>query len=68
MKTLGQIGPRAVRMTKSNVFFKYFKYSWAQKEIPVSGFQQRHSMVAEFKRPLLREVQKSGLSQVQYTK
>jgi hypothetical protein len=30
---------------KSNVFFKYFKHSWAQKETPVSGFQQRHSMV-----------------------
>jgi len=35
--------------TKSNVFFKYFKYSWAQKGTPVSGFQQRHSMVIVYK-------------------
>ncbi len=34
---------------KSNVFFKYFKHSWAQKETPVSGFQQRHSIVIVYK-------------------
>ncbi len=34
----------SIWMTKSNVFFQYLKHSWAQKEIPVSGFQQRHSI------------------------
>jgi hypothetical protein len=34
---------------KSNVFFKSFKHSWAQNETPVSGFQQRHSMVIVYK-------------------
>ncbi len=35
--------------TESNVFFKYFKYSWVQKEVPVSGLQQRQSMVIVYK-------------------
>ncbi len=39
-----------------NVFFKYFKHSWAQKETPVSGFQQRHSMVIVYKCDHVRSV------------
>ncbi len=39
----------SIWMTKSNVFFKQFKYSWAQKGTPISGFLQRHSMVIVYK-------------------